>query len=121
MHEPIRDRVKRLRNEIAGLSEADRKDKTVGQSAIRVADHERGLERLKAMTAELKSLTDWKECIELETRGGVPLNAHPSHSAGIVVYEFFPMRATGLARNLSGKTRSAWGQSGCNERESAMT
>ena len=61
MQEPIGDRVKRLRNEIAELSEADRKDKTVGQSAIRVADHERRLERLKAIIAELKSLTDWKE------------------------------------------------------------
>ena len=45
MQEPIGDRVKRLRDEIAELSEADRKDKTVGQSAIRIADHERRLER----------------------------------------------------------------------------
>ena len=61
MQEPIGDRVKRLRDEIAELSEADRKDKTVGQSAIRIADHERRLERLKEIIAELKSLTDWKE------------------------------------------------------------
>jgi hypothetical protein len=61
MQEPIGDRVKRLRNEIAELSEADRKDKTVGQSALGVADHERRLERLEAIIAELKSLTDWKE------------------------------------------------------------
>jgi hypothetical protein len=61
MQELIADRVKRLRDEIAELSEADRKDKTVGQSALRVADHERRLERLEAIIAELKSLTDWKE------------------------------------------------------------
>ena len=60
MQEPIGDRVKRLRNEIAELAEADRKDKTVGQPALRVADHQRRLERLKAIIAELKSLTDWK-------------------------------------------------------------
>jgi hypothetical protein len=58
MQEPIGDRVKRLRDEIAELSEADRKDKTVGQSAIRIADHERRLERLKEIIAELTSLTD---------------------------------------------------------------
>jgi hypothetical protein len=61
MQQPIGDRVKRLRNEIAELSEADQKDKTVGQFALRVADHQRRLERLKAIIAELKSLTDWKE------------------------------------------------------------
>jgi hypothetical protein len=61
MQEPIGDRVKRLRDEIAELSEADRKDKAVGQPALRRADHERRLERLKAIIAELKSLTDWKE------------------------------------------------------------
>ena len=60
MQEPIGDRIKQLRNEIAELSEADRKDKTVGQPALRRADHERRLERLKAIIAELKSLTDWK-------------------------------------------------------------
>ena len=61
MQEPIGDRVKRLRNEIAELTEADRKEKTIGHSALRVADHQRRLERLKAIIAELKSLTDWKE------------------------------------------------------------
>jgi hypothetical protein len=61
MQQPIGDRVKRLRNEIAELSEADQKDKTVGQFALRVADHQRRLERLKAIIAERKSLTDWKE------------------------------------------------------------
>jgi hypothetical protein len=61
MQEPIGDRVKRLRNEIAELSEADQMDKTVGQPALRRADHERRLERLKAIIAELKSFTDWKE------------------------------------------------------------
>jgi hypothetical protein len=61
MQQPIGDRVKRLRNEIAELSEADQKDKTVGQFALRVADHQRRLERLKAIIAELKSLTEWKE------------------------------------------------------------
>jgi hypothetical protein len=60
MQEPIGDRIKQLRNEIAELSEADRKDRTVGQPALRRADHERRLERLKAIIAELKSLTDWK-------------------------------------------------------------
>jgi hypothetical protein len=60
MQEPIGDRVKRLRDEIAELSEADRKDKTVGQPAFRSANHERRLERLEAIIAELKSLTDWK-------------------------------------------------------------
>jgi len=53
MHEPIGDRIKQLRDEITELSEADRKDKAVG-------DHEGRLERLKAIIAELKSLTDCK-------------------------------------------------------------
>jgi len=53
MQEAIGDRIKQLRDEIAELSEADRKDKAVG-------DHERRLERLKAIIAELKSLTDCK-------------------------------------------------------------
>jgi hypothetical protein len=61
MQEPIGDRIKRLRDEIAELSEADRKDKAVGQLALRRADHERRRERLKAIIAELDSLTDWKE------------------------------------------------------------
>jgi hypothetical protein len=60
MQEPIGDRVKRLRDEIAELSEADRKDKAVEQAVFRSADHECGLERLKAIIAELQSLTDWK-------------------------------------------------------------
>jgi hypothetical protein len=60
MQEPIGDRIKQLRDEIAELSEADRKDKAVGQPALRRADHERRLERLEAIIAELKSLTDWK-------------------------------------------------------------
>jgi hypothetical protein len=60
MQEPIGDRVKRLRDEIAELSDADHKDRAVGQPVLRSADHERRLERLKAIIAELKSLTDWK-------------------------------------------------------------
>jgi hypothetical protein len=60
MQEPIGDCIKQLRDEIAELSEADRKDKAVGQPALRRADHERRLERLEAIIAELKSLTDWK-------------------------------------------------------------
>jgi hypothetical protein len=47
----------------------------------------------------------FKEILGTQTHAGTPLNAHPIQSAGIVVYEFFPMRETGLARNLSGKTR----------------
>jgi hypothetical protein len=43
MQEAIGDRVKRLRDEIAELSEADRKDKAVGQPAFRSVDHERRL------------------------------------------------------------------------------
>jgi hypothetical protein len=60
MQEPIGERVKRLRDEIAELSQADRKDKAIGQPALRSADRERRLERLKAIIAELKSLVDWK-------------------------------------------------------------
>jgi hypothetical protein len=60
MQEPIGDRVKRLRDEIAELSAADQTDRAAGHPVLRSADHERRLERLKAIIAELKSLTDWK-------------------------------------------------------------
>jgi hypothetical protein len=62
MQSPVRERVQKLREEIANISEANRmfiiknsRDAAAG------AEQERRLQRLQEILKELRSLTDWKE------------------------------------------------------------
>lgn len=62
MQNPIKERIVKLREEIAQISEANRlylkKEKNVPGS---VGDHQRRLQRLQDILDELVSLTDWKK------------------------------------------------------------
>ena len=63
MQNPVKERIVKLREEIAQISEANRlhlhggKRKLAGASG----DHERRLQRLQAILDELVALTDWKK------------------------------------------------------------
>ena len=54
------ERIKKLRKEIAEISEANRADMHRAD-AVAVADHERRLQRLQEILDELMSLTEWKK------------------------------------------------------------
>ena len=64
MQNPVKERIAKLRDEIAQISEANRlylqggKKKKVAGAA---GDHERRLQRLQDILDELVSLTDWKK------------------------------------------------------------
>jgi hypothetical protein len=62
MQNPVKERIAKLREEIAQISEANRQymagPKKVPGSA---GDHERRLQRLQEILDELVSLTDWKK------------------------------------------------------------
>ena len=63
MQNPVKERIAKLRDEIAQLSEANRlylhgsKRKPHGAAG----DHERRLQRLQEILDELVALTDWKK------------------------------------------------------------
>jgi len=61
MPRPITERVAKLREEIAQINEANRLYLQGGKKAPGTAEHERRLQRLQEILAELNSLTDWKE------------------------------------------------------------
>jgi hypothetical protein len=61
MPQPIRERIAKLREEMAQISEADRKYLQGGQKPPGAPDHERRLHRLQEIRDELMSLTDWKK------------------------------------------------------------
>jgi hypothetical protein len=61
MREPIKERVKRLREEIAELNKLNRVYLKTPKSGSAEADHERRLQRLLEIVDELNSLTDWKK------------------------------------------------------------
>jgi hypothetical protein len=62
MQNPIRDRIVKLREEIAQISEANRVYLKGGKKMPGAAgDHERRLQRLQEILDELVSLTDWKK------------------------------------------------------------
>ncbi|OLE13277.1 MAG: hypothetical protein AUG89_05540 [Acidobacteria bacterium 13_1_20CM_4_56_7] len=62
MQEPIRDRIAKLRKEIAQIREANRLYSIDGKKVPgSVADHERRSQRLQEILKELTSLTDWKK------------------------------------------------------------
>jgi hypothetical protein len=62
MQNPIKERIAKLRDEIAQISEANRlymgSSKKIHSAA---ADHQRRLQRLQEILDELVSLTDWKK------------------------------------------------------------
>jgi parvulin-like peptidyl-prolyl isomerase len=62
MQQSVKERIAKLRQEIAQINEANRLylqggKKTPGSSSA----HERRLERLREIQQELMSLTDWKK------------------------------------------------------------
>jgi hypothetical protein len=62
MQNPIKDRIVKLREEIAQISEANRVYLKGGKKMPGAAgDHERRLQRLQEILDELVSLTDWKK------------------------------------------------------------
>ena len=61
MPQPVAERIKKLRHEIAEINQANRaylRDPRYGSA---VADNERRLQRLLEIVEEMKSLTDWKK------------------------------------------------------------
>jgi hypothetical protein len=62
MQQPVKERIRKLREEIAQISEESRLYWRGGKRMPgAAADQERRIERLQAILKELKSLTDWKK------------------------------------------------------------
>jgi hypothetical protein len=62
MQNPVKERIVKLRDEIAQISEANRLYLKGGKKMPGAAgDHERRLQRLQEILDELVSLTDWKK------------------------------------------------------------
>jgi hypothetical protein len=63
MQNPVKERIVKLREEIAEISEANRLYLHGGKKKIPGAagDHERRLQRLQEIIDELVALTDWKK------------------------------------------------------------
>jgi hypothetical protein len=61
MPRPIKERIAKLREEIAEISEANRLYLQGGKKIPGAPDQERRLQRLQEILDELISLTDWKK------------------------------------------------------------
>ena len=62
MQQPVKERIAKLREEIAQIREANHQCLHEGKKSPATApDHERRRERLKEILDELASLTEWKE------------------------------------------------------------
>ena len=62
MQQPVKERIGKLREEIAQISEANRLYLQGGKKIPGAAgDQERRLQRLQEILDELMSLTDWKK------------------------------------------------------------
>jgi hypothetical protein len=62
MQNPVRERIAKLRAEIAQISEENRVYMAGGKKIPGSAgDHERRLQRLQQIRDELMALTDWKK------------------------------------------------------------
>jgi hypothetical protein len=62
MQNPVKERIVKLREEIAQISEANRLYMQVGKRLPGAAgDHTRRLQRLQDILDELAALTDWKK------------------------------------------------------------
>jgi hypothetical protein len=57
----ITERLKKLRDEIAQISEANRQYLKGGNPHIRAAEQQRRAERLQEIMDELLALTEWKK------------------------------------------------------------
>jgi hypothetical protein len=61
MPRPVKERIAKLREEIAQISEANRQYVQGGKKIPGAPDQERRLQRLQEILDELMSLTDWKK------------------------------------------------------------
>jgi hypothetical protein len=62
MQNPVKDRIVKLRDEIAQISEENRQYMAGGKNIPgSSSDHERRLQRLQEIRDELIALTDWKK------------------------------------------------------------
>jgi hypothetical protein len=61
MPQSVKERVGKLREEIAEISEANRQYLQGGKKMIGASDQERRIQRLQEIMDELMSLTDWKK------------------------------------------------------------
>jgi hypothetical protein len=61
MQQPVRERIEKLREEIAKIREANRLYLQSGKKPPGAADHQRRRERLQQIVDELAALTDWKK------------------------------------------------------------
>jgi hypothetical protein len=61
MQQPVKERIAKLREEIAQISEANRLYLKGGRTFPGAADQERRLQRLQEILDELMSLTEWKK------------------------------------------------------------
>jgi len=62
MQNPVKERIAKLRDEIAELSETNRLHLLGGKNRPGAAgDHARRLQRLQEIMDELMALTDWKK------------------------------------------------------------
>jgi hypothetical protein len=62
MQNPVKERIEKLRNEIAQISEANRQYLQGGKRKPGSGpDHGRRLQRLQEILDELLALTDWKK------------------------------------------------------------
>ena len=62
MQNPVKERIAKLRDEIAQISEANRLYLCGGKKKLpgTAGDHERRLQRLQEILDELVALTDWR-------------------------------------------------------------
>jgi hypothetical protein len=58
---PVKERIAKLREEIAQISEANCEYLRGGKKPPGAPDHERRLQRLLEIRDELRSLTEWKK------------------------------------------------------------
>jgi hypothetical protein len=61
MQQPVKERIAKLREEIAQIREANRLYLQGGKKIPGAADQQRRLQRLQEILDELVSLTDWKK------------------------------------------------------------
>ena len=61
MQQPVKERIAKLREEIAQIREANRQYLKGGKKPPGAQDQERRLRRLQEILDELMSLTDWKK------------------------------------------------------------
>ena len=61
MPRPVKERIARLREEIAQIREANREYVQGGKKPPGASDQERRLQRLQEILDELMSMTDWKK------------------------------------------------------------